>query len=241
MHPPRAFATTRWSLVLAAADRRDSRSREALAELLEAYWYPLYAFARRAGAGHDDAADLVQGFFTYLLSGQGLASVDPSRGRFRSYLLGAFQHYAKNRERHENAIKRGGDVDLVSLDISREDAERRFAREPVDERTPERVYERRWALTVLDHALERLRREHERAGKLEVFEALKPRLTGAAERGAGSDVAKRLGMTDGSLRVAVHRLRKRFGILLREEVRGTLERDADVEDELRYLMAALEA
>lgn len=241
MHPPRAFATTRWSLVLAAADRRDSRSRDALAELLEAYWYPLYAFARRSGADHEDAADLVQGFFTYLLSGEALASVDPDRGRFRSYLLGAFKHYRANRERRENAMKRGGDVDVVSLDFSREDAEQRFAREPVDERTPERVYERRWALTVLDHALDRLRREHESSGKLEVFEALKPRLTGTAERGEGAGVAKRLGMTDGNLRVAVHRLRKRFGTILREEVRGTLERDTDVDEELRHLMAAFEA
>ena len=232
-----AFKTTHWSLVLAAGDLEDSRSRQALSELFEAYWYPLYAFARRRGADADDAADLVQGFFARLLETTGLGAARQDLGRFRSYLLGAFKHYVGHQEERAAAQKRGGGTAPISLDAA--DADRRYRDEPADERTPERVFERRWALTVVDRALRDLRREYRRAGKAELFDELKSQLTGGAERGSLRRAAAKLGLKEGTARVAAHRLRRRFAALLKTEVAATVDSPEAVDEELRYLLSAL--
>lgn len=232
------FATTHWSLVLAAGDFQAPGSRAALGELAEAYWYPLYAFARRRGHDAEDAADLVQGFFARLLETSGLGTANPERGRFRSFLLGAFKHFISNERDRTSALKRGGGALAISLDAA--SAEARYDLEPADPQNPERIFERRWALAVLDRGLARLRREHRAAGKEASFEELKSFLAGTSERGTVGEAAARLGMSDGAARVAVHRLRRRFGELLRTEIAATVASSEQIEDELRFLLAALE-
>src|SRR5262245_23008400 len=174
--PAQGFATTRWTVVLRAGERAGPEAREALASLCEAYWYPLYAFLRRRGHAPEDAADLTQGFFARLLEKNALAAVRRGRGRFRSYLLAALENHLQNRRRGERAKKRGGGRTPLSLD--RADAEERYRLEPAHEMTPERVYKRRWALTLLERALDLLRAEMEAAGKGELFAKLKPSLNG---------------------------------------------------------------
>ena len=234
-----AFASTQWSVVLAAAELTDPGSRQALATLFEAYWFPLYAFARRRGMAVEDAKDAVQGFFAALLEKHGLRTVDRDRGRFRSFLLGAFRHFLANERERAAALKRGGDVAVVSLDLA--GAESRYGIEPADDRTPDRLYERRWALTVIDRSLARLRHECEDAGKGERFEELKGFLTGDRGRGGVAEVARRLEISSGAARVAVHRLRQRFGELLRGEVAATVDRRSEVDAELEHLLRELRA
>ena len=232
-----AFATTRWSVVLAARGADDSRSRQALAELFEAYWYPLYAFARRRGQHGEDARDAVQGFFAKLLEGRGLRGVEPDRGRFRAYLLGAFKHFLAGQRARAGAQKRGGGVAPISLDLVA--AEARYVREPADDATPEGLFERRWALTVLDHALRRLREESRDQGREREFDELRGFLTGESPRGTYREVAARLGMREGAVRVAAHRLRRRFAATLRREIAPTVERPGEIEAEIRFLLAAI--
>lgn len=243
MSPPNArnaaFGSTHWSLVLAASELSDPRSREALAELVEAYWYPLYVFARRRGNSVEDASDLTQGFFASLLEKNGLRTVEQGRGRFRSYLLGAFRHFVANDHARATAEKRGAGVSPVSLDFV--DAEARYGREPVADSSPEAIYQRRWALTVLDRGLGKLRAECEAAGKGGQFAELKEFLTGESARGGIASAAERLGMSAGAARVAVHRLRKRFGDLLKAEIAATVERPEEVDAELRHLLSVLRA
>ena len=236
--PPRkAIRSTRWSIVLAASELSDPASRQALAWLYEAYWYALYAFARRHGRSAEGAQDAVQGFFAALLEKNGLRTADPGRGRFRSFLLAAFRHHLANERNRRTALKRGGGKRELTLDLT--DAESRYGREPTDDSTPERVFERRWALTVIDRSLERLRRECEKAGNSARFEELKGFLTGDRERGATAAAAERLALSEGAVRVAVHRLRGRFGELLRNELAATLEHPADIDDEMRHLLSVL--
>ncbi len=231
----RVFATTRWSLVVAA--RGDSSAaRAALAELCRLYWYPLYAFVRRRGHAHDEAQDLTQEFFTRLLERDDLAAVDPARGRFRAFLLAACRHFLSNEHDRATALKRGGGRQLLSLDFG--DADRRYAAEPGHEQTPERLFERRWALTLLDRVVQRLREHYETAGQLPLFEALKGSLTGAAGD-SHAEAAAALGMTPGAVKVAAHRLRQRYRDLLRDEIAQTVEDPAAVDDEIRALFSAL--
>jgi RNA polymerase sigma factor (sigma-70 family) len=236
------FLSTQWSLV-AAAGRGHPGSvapadvRAALSELCAAYWPPLYAFARRRGSPPDAAADLVQDFFARLLEKGELADADPQRGRFRAWLLTAFKHHASNLRDRERAAKRGGGKLPVSLDAG--DAESRFGPEPADPRTPEAEFERRWALLVLERALARLSTEQEHAGKARELEALRPFLVAGEEGAPYAEIAARLGRSEGAVKVAVHRLRRRYGELLREEVAGTLADPREVADELAALMAAL--
>lgn len=228
------FRTTRWSLVAAAADLT-SDTRAALEELCELYWPPVYSFVRRSGRDAPDAFDLTQGFFARILEHNDLAAVDPARGRFRSWLLGALKHFLANEWRASTALKRGGGATILSLDALA--AEGRYAHEPVDPLTPERLYERRWALTVLERVLSRLHAECAADGNAARFEALKGFLTG---EGMSYDaLARELGEPAGTLRVAVHRLRRRYRDLLCDEIAETVERPEDVEDEIRQLMAAL--
>jgi RNA polymerase sigma-70 factor (ECF subfamily) len=225
------FATTRWSLVLAAP-----QSQEALASLCAAYWYPLYAYVRRRGHAPEEAQDLTQEFFTRLLEKDYLRVVDRAKGRFRSFLLTACQHFLSNERDRARAQKRGGDRLHVPLIP---DAEVRYAREPAHTLTPEKLFERRWALTLLDQVLIRLREEWQRAGKAPLFEALKTCLTGEKSAVPYAEVAAEQGMTEGAVKVAVHRLRRRYRELLRKAIERTVDEPSQVEEELRELFAAL--
>jgi RNA polymerase sigma-70 factor (ECF subfamily) len=230
------FATTRWSLVIAAQDRSQPEAGQALAELCRLYWYPLYGYIRSRGHGHDEAQDLTQEFFARLLEKDGLAAVDQNKGRFRSFLLAACQHFLANQHDHDRAQKRGGGRPSVSIDFR--DADGRYAHEPAHAETPERLFERRWALALLERVLARLRGEYEAAGRGRLFECLKSRLTG--DRAVPhARVAAELGVTEGAVKVAVHRLRQRYRELLRDEIGQTVDDPAEVEAEIRSLFAAL--
>ena len=234
-HPgPHRFATTRWSVVLAT--RGDgAECREALETLCAAYWYPLYAYSRRRGTSVEDAQDLVQGFFLVLLRRGSLASADPERGRFRTFLLTAYQRHASHERERAAAQKRGGD--LVRLPFEIDDGERRYSMEPVDDRTPEALYERRWALALLTRAVERLGAEHR--GDPARLAALLPHVGGPGDARPYADIAASLGTTEDAIKVAVHRLRKRCREILREEVAHTVDTEDEVDDELRRLMTSL--
>lgn len=221
-------------MVAAGADNQSQQSQEALATLCQTYWYPLYCFARRWGCGPDEAADAVQGFFLEVLSKRNLfASADPERGRFRSYLRAAAQHYLSNERRRAGALKRGGDRAQLSLDLA--DGEARYARlEPSHELTPERLFERQWALTVLDEALAALAAEEEGKGAGELFATLRPYLAGQGTL-SYRELGERLELSEGALKVRIHRLRKRCRELLLEAVADTVADETEREAELAYL------
>ena len=227
------FGATHWSVVIAAGGD-SSRARSALEKLCATYWYPLYAFVRRRGHSAHDAQDLTQGFFARLLEKNDLASVDRARGRFRSFLLAALDHFLINEWHRARTQKRGGATVLFSFDAL--DAESRLRHEPATD-SPEQIYDRRWAMTLLDQVMARLRTEMAGAGKLAHFEALKFCLTG--ERTAYAEVGARLAMSEGAVKVAVHRLRERYRALLRAEIAETVATPEEIEDELRALLAAL--
>ena len=232
------FATTHWSMVVSAGRSPSPEASLALAALCENYWFPLYAFVRRAGHTAEDAQDLTQEFFVRLLAKNYLSLADRQRGRFRSFLLGAMKHFLANQQRREGAQKRGGHDTVLSLDFH--SGENRYSLiEPVDNLTPERLYEKRWALTLLDLVLSRLRDEFHAAGKLALFERLKQFLAGGSGSSAYRDVAVELGMSEGAVKVAVHRLRRRYRKLLKEEIARTIDEPESLEDELRELLAAL--
>jgi RNA polymerase sigma-70 factor (ECF subfamily) len=230
------FATTRWTVVARAGDvPRTPAARDALATLCRTYWYPLYAYARRRGDSPDDAADLVQGFFAALLERDALAAADRARGRFRAFLLASFDHFAANEWRREAAEKRGGGRTVVGLDFA--EGERRFGIEPSHDLTPQRLFERRWAQSLVDDAMARLRDEYEARGRLDWFDAIAPVVGGAGED-AYAEIAGRLNSTEGAVKVAVHRFRARCRELLRDAVARTVADDAEVDDELRELFGA---
>lgn len=231
------FMTTHWSLVLAAGSETGAGSEEALAKLCEAYWYPIYVFIRRQGYSADEAADLTQGFFARMLEKSYLRDADPQRGRFRSFLLGCLRHFLSNERDRARTQKRGGEY--VILPLERETAEGRYLLELRDELTPDKIFDRRWALTLLDRTLTRLRDEHLAKGKLTLFDALRGFLTGDSVGVAYDTVARTLGTTEGAAKVAVHRLRRRFRDLLVEEVASTVADPHDVEDEIRHLLQAV--
>ena len=233
----RRFETTRWSVVLAAASGDEPRAREALSTLCELYWYPLYAFVRSGGSSPAEAEDLTQGFFTHLLEKDALHRVDPRKGTFRSFLLASFRNFITDERVRQNALKRGGGAAIRSLDAAT--AERRFLVEPGHDETPERIFLRQWAVRVLERALERLRDRYARSGKSDQFEALKVFLSGEARPVPQAEVAAQLGVTVLAVKVAVHRLRKRFRDALRDEVVCTVEADADIDAEIRALYGAL--
>jgi RNA polymerase sigma-70 factor (ECF subfamily) len=224
-----SFGSTRWSLVLAAR----SGSREELAELCAGYWTPLYAYLRKRGYSVEDAQDLTQGYFSRLLEKGFLAQADAERGRFRSFLLASLKHFVANEWHREHSQKRGGGARITTL----EDSETLYAAAP--DLTPERLYERSWALAVLERVTRALAGEFLAAGKQDVFEGLKQFLTGDAGELKYSQAAAALGMSEGAARVAVYRMRGRFRDLLRAEIGRTVEVEEDVETELRFLMEVL--
>jgi RNA polymerase sigma-70 factor (ECF subfamily) len=234
---PERFRTTRWSLVLAARDHTSPQARLALQELCEAYWYPLYAFIRRQGYPVEEARDLTQDFFVCLLEKDFLAMADQSRGKFRSFLMAACKHFLANERDRAQALKRGGGRDFLSIDAQA--GESRYVAEPMHDLTAERLFERRWALMLLQQVLVRLRDELQQAGKGEQFEQLKVFLTGEKPAGHYAQAADALRATPGAVRVAVHRLRRRYRELLREEIARTVNDPGEVEAEIRDLMRAL--
>jgi len=235
---PQFFATTRWSLVL-TANRSDTESADrALSELCRLYWYPLYAYARRRGHDAEDARDLTQSFFTMLLEKDGLGRADRQRGRFRTFLLSSMQNFMAGEWRKQQALKRGGGLEILSLDF--ETAEESYAREPATQLDPEAVFLRKWALGLLERAMADLQRQYADADKGDLFAALKGTLDGTEPPRPYPDLARDLDMTEGALRTAASRLHSRWRQRVRELVAETVEDDAQVQDELQCLIAALE-
>jgi RNA polymerase sigma-70 factor (ECF subfamily) len=230
------FATTHWSVVLTAGRSDVPQARDALEKLCQTYWYPLYAYVRRRGYARADAEDLTQAFFAWLLERDWLGVADQQRGRFRSFLLISISNFLANEWDKARTQKRGGGR-IVSLPF--DDAEAGCAREPVDNATPEQSFEWRWALTLLEQVMNRLSAEFARDGKAELFEALKPCLLGERTTQPYATLASKLAMTEGSVKVAVHRLRQRYRQLLRDEIANTVAKPEEVEEELRYLFAVL--
>lgn len=228
------FATTQWSQVLAAQAGEDTAARVALQELCTAYWYPIYAFVRHQGYDADRAADLTQGYFAELLEKDFLGDVDPSKGRFRSFLLTSLRHFISHQRDREKAQKRGGRTEIVSIDT--QDAESRFGIEPVDRLTPEQLFERRWAMTVLERAMNRVGAEAEEAGDREEFERFKPYLTGQRPQVPYREVGAELQMSEGAVKTAVYRLRRRYGECVRAEIAETVIDPSDIDDEVRHLL-----
>jgi RNA polymerase sigma-70 factor (ECF subfamily) len=232
------FAATRWTLVLAAArGKTSSRAADALAELCRIYWYPLYAYIRRRGYSTQDAEDLAQEFFYQLLVRDSLEGIVPDKGKFRSFLLAALKHFLANEWDRTQAQKRGGGQTIVSLDAP--SAEIRFRVEPSHDLTPEKLFERQWALTVLNRVLSRLQEEFAAGGKAGLFERLKGFLAGGPTTASYADVGRELEMSEGAVKVAVHRLRRRYRELLREEIAQTVSRPEEIEGEIRYLLSCL--
>ncbi len=235
---PREFATTHWSLVVAAKpyEASQTRARKALEELCRAYWYPLYAFVRYRGYSSDDAQDLTQSFFARIIETGGFASADPERGRFRSYLLGALKHFLANEWHRARTQKRGGQVQFIEWDAL--DPEARYAGAPSPSDDPEHLFDREWALETIAETLQALRDEMVKAGKSEQFDALKGSLTGEDEP-PRQEIAARLDISKDAVKVAVHRLRQRYRKLLRAAIAETVGNEADLDDEMRYLVAVL--
>ncbi|MGB2862326.1 MAG: sigma-70 family RNA polymerase sigma factor [Sedimentisphaerales bacterium] len=235
---PRQFATTHWSLVGAArpGEASQTRAREALEELCRAYWYPLYAFVRSGGYSAVDAQDLTQAFFARIIETGGFASADRERGRFRSYLLGAMKHFLANQWHRAQTQKRGGRMQFIEFDALDPEARYAGASEPSD--NPDHIFDREWALETVAVALQELRDEMARAGKSEQFDALKGSLSGQEEL-PRDQIAARLDMSEGAVKVAVHRLRQRYRKLLRAAIAETVSNEADLDDEMRYLVAVL--
>ena len=229
------FESTRWSLIVAARGE-DTAARDALGALCETYWYPLYAYVRRRGSAPEDARDLTQAFLASLLERRDLARLHPERGRFRAFLLASLKHFLANDAARRSAQKRGGGVTPLPLEA---DAESRYRREPADAVTPETLYERRWALTVIDGVMAGIREEWKAEGRARDFDELKAAILGDAPPGGFAAVAGRLGSTEGAVKVAAHRLRRRFQARLREHIAATVHDPADVDDEIRCLVAAL--
>jgi RNA polymerase sigma factor (sigma-70 family) len=236
--PRPAFVTTHWSLVLSACDRESPQSAAALEKLCRVYWYPLYAYIRRCGQSKENAEDLTQAFFARLLQKKFLESAQPERGRFRSFLLVALKRFMANEWERAHAQKRGGFQTQIPLDT--ELAERKFQSEiTAAEIPPDRAFERRWAMTLLERTMSRLRAEFERAGKISEFDRLKIFLTADKKEIPYPSIATELGMNEGALRVAVHRLRRRYRELFREEITHTLAEGESVDEELRHLLSVL--
>lgn len=233
------FATTHWNLVFAAGHGGSGEAREAMAELCRIYWYPLYAYARCQGATADAAQDLTQGFFAHLLEHDVVASADAARGRFRSFLRRCLQNFAASEHARATRVKRGGGRPLLSLDAP--GAEARFASELADHHDPERLYERQWALAVIEEALRQLREAFVAAGRERTFDLLAPRLSGERDGVPAAELARQLGTTEGTVNVMMHRLRRRYRELLSAVVLRTVASPTEVEEELRYLLRVLQA
>lgn len=233
---PARFVTTHWSVVLAAGQSSSAKASDALTQLCRTYWYPLYAYVRRKGYKPEEAQDLTQELFTRLLAGNYFSSVDPRKGKFRSFLLASLEHFLAKEWTRAQRLKRGGGAKLLSLD---DDAEDRYKLEPSHEATPAKIFERRWALTLLERALGRLQAEQQAANKAGAFEHLKIFLSGERPDCSYAQVAESLGTSEASVKVAIHRLRRRYRELVRDEVAQTVTSPEEVDEEIQYLFQAL--
>ena len=233
--PPQYFATTHWSVVLAATRNDTTRAHAALEQLCQAYWYPLYAYVRRRGHSPHDAEDLTQAFFARLLERESLANVDPQRGRFRSFLLGAINNFLVNEWEKLQAQKRGSGQRPVSLDVAV--AEERFDAQTMDTMTPDKAFDKEWATALLDKVLCQL--EAEFRDKPQMFSELKRTLAGSRESQPYADLAQQLGMSEGAVKTAVHRFRKRYRELLQAEIAATVASPEDVDAEMKELFKAI--
>jgi DNA-directed RNA polymerase specialized sigma24 family protein len=228
------FATTRWSVVLAAGEGGSAGAQEALAHLCSVYWYPIFAFVRRQGHSADEAQDLTQGFFARFIEKGDISDADRERGRFRSFLLTACQHYLSNERDRTNALKRGGGHIAIPIDVAA--AESLYQRSLAHSETPEHLYHRQWCLTLLGHVLDELRNG---CAERRVFDRLSGFLTMADDAGSHADAARDLGMTASAVKVAVHRLRRRYRDLLRSRIADTVESPQEIEEEMRHLLETL--
>jgi RNA polymerase sigma factor (sigma-70 family) len=232
---PRVFVTTHWTLVLAAGGADCPKAQEALSKLCRAYWYPVYAFVRRCGVDAHTAQDHTQEFFARLIEKNALERIHPEKGRFRSFLLASVKNFLSNEREHRDAVKRGGRFTFVSWD--EQTAEARYTSEPADCMSPDRIFERRWAMVVIDAVHRKIREDYAAAHKAHLFDAIQCYLS-PVEAVCYSALATQLGMTEGAVRVCVHRLRQHFGQTLRSEIANTVTDPADIEDELRHLFSA---
>jgi RNA polymerase sigma-70 factor (ECF subfamily) len=231
------FTTTHWSVVLAAAETSSAEAGRALAALCQSYWYPLYAYVRRKGYVVEDAQDLTQEFFSRFLGRNYLGSIDRQKGKFRSFLLASLEHFLAKEWTRANRLKRGGGQTIIAWDGC--DPEERYRLEPADNWSAERIYERRWAITVLEQAMTALAAEYTASGKQSLFENLKPFISGSDDDMSYPELSSRLQMSEGAVRVAVHRLRQRYGESVRTEIARIVNRPEDIEEELRHLFTAL--
>lgn len=236
-HSSRRFPTTSWSLV-AAAGRDSPESGHALGVLCAAYWQPVYAFIRRKGYSPEESEDLSQAFFTRLIEYRTLQAAQRERGRFRSFLLASVTHFLANEWDRARTLKRGGDCALLPFDFAA--GEETYRYEPFHELTPEALFARQWAAALLDRVLGRQCEEYAARGQTAQFDLLKPWLTGDQDRGGYRELAAQLGMSEPAVRTAVHRMRRRYGELLREEIAATVTTAAEVDDEIRFLVSALD-
>ncbi len=234
---PGCFATTHWSVVFRAGSADESRSQEALESLCRAYWFPLYAYARRRGYSVEDAQDLTQEFFARVLSRNLFERADRSRGRFRTFLLAAMEHFLANEWDRARALKRGAGQKCVPLQLG--DAETRYGIEPADTRSPEQMFEYNWALALLDEVIRKLEAEHLAEGQSDLWNALKPCIVTGASDQSNVERAAALGQSEGAFRVAVHRVRTRYRELLRAEIATTVDSSAEVEAEMHHLFRIL--
>jgi DNA-directed RNA polymerase specialized sigma24 family protein len=233
---PSEFPSTRWSRVVAAADLAAPDARAALSELCSAYWYPIYAFVRKKGNDAEKSLDLTQSYFARLLEKPVLAAADPRKGRFRSFIRTDCEHFLISEHRRDNAIQRGGNIGLISIDAH--DAESRYSFEPADTMTPDRLFERAWAVTLLGRVLDLLAVEYAESGRAEEFAHLKVVLTEGKGAVSGATLAERLGTKVGAVHGAVHQLRKRYREILKDQIAATLDDPAQIDDEIRDLFRA---
>jgi len=236
-HGQGRFATTHWSVVRAAGRPDSVHYRQALETLCQTYWFPLYAYLRRHGNSSNGAEEYTQAFFAHLLEKDSVRLADPDRGKFRSFLLASLKHFLSDRRDYEQALKRGGGRKIFSLDF--ESAETQYALEPAERLTPERLFERSWAMTVLDKAMARLEGEATSEKKKQLFEHLKVYLTAKKDGMPYNEVGEKLGMSEGTVRVAVHRLRRRYREVLRDEIAQTVSSEEEIDQEIRDLFTAL--
>lgn len=235
---PGQFPETPWTQV-ALAGAENTLAHQALSKLCDLYWYPVYAFLRRTGRNAHDAEDLTQEFFQRVLAANDFGKVDQEKGRLRSYLLGALKNFLAYDHRRKNALKRGGGTLLLSFDA--DEAEERYAKEPGEDAAPDQVFDRRWAMTVLDHAMNELEADYRTRDKGDLFEAISPQLTLAgADSGASYEaIGQRLDMSVGSVKVAVHRLRKRYRELIYSHIAPTVANEDEIDHELSYFLSCL--
>jgi len=234
---PRVFATTHWSVVVTAGNGASAAAQGALETLCRGYWYPIYVYVRRKGYGPDDAQDLTQEFFAQLIRKEHLRLVDRKKGKFRTFLLATLDYFLAREWSRAHRQKRGGQIIFISLDEHAPEDRYRF--EPADNDTPERKFLRQWALAILEQTMSALGRECETKGKGALFREVKGLLSGERDNATYARIGERLAMTEGAVRVAVHRLRQRYGALLRSQIAETVSSPEEVDEEMQFLMNTL--